>query len=489
MSFRPKRQSQMRVYQRWTSDVIQKEKTVLLVLPVGGGKTVSTLDAILKLILARKVRRVLVIAPLRVAEEVWPEEINGWMHLWGLRYSVITGSAKGRLFALHMTADVYIINRENVPWLWRTMKDEDLPAFDMLVIDESTMLADGKKRTPIKKGIDGERKSGGRLSRFGAVVNLRRKADRAVELTGTVAPNGLMSLWGQIYGLDFGERLGQEKSDFERRWFEADYMGYKLKPRPGAFEDIMGRVNDLMVAPDISDHIKKIPVIHNPIWVRLTAAEIARYKKFERELYETVTDIEAITQCVLTNKLCQFANGSLYDEEGVDVPVHDHKLHALVDLVEELNGENLLVAYSYKFDLDRIRRRFPKAVVLNESPGAYKAWNRGEIGMLLCHPASAGHGLNLQFGGHNCCWYGFNWSVELWLQFNGRLPRTGQSNDFVTMHTILAHGTVDETILDKMVKGTSTQDEITAAVMQRISGEVWTPRHAEPVRSRRRAIV
>lgn len=487
MSFRPKRASDMRVYQRWTSDVIQKEKAVLLVIPVGGGKTVSTLDAIKKLIASGEVRRVLVIAPLRVAEEVWPEEIQGWMHLWNLRYSVITGSAKGRMFALTAPADIYAINRENVPWLWHTVKDNDLPPFDMLVIDESTMLQDGKKRTPVKKSPDGVRTGGGKLSRFGAVMNFRKRASRVVELTGTVAPNGLRSLWGQIYALDYGERLGTTKDDFETRWFEADYMGYKLKPRAGAFDDIMRRVGDVVIAPDIAEHIKKIPVIHNPIWVRLTPAEIARYKKFERDLYETETDIEAITQGVLTNKLCQFANGSLYDEDGQDVPVHDHKLHALVDLVEELNGERLLVAYSYKFDLDRIRKRFPKAVVLNESPGAYKAWNRGEIDMLLAHPASAGHGLNLQFGGHNCCWYGFNWSVELWLQFNGRLPRTGQANDFVTMHTILAHGTIDEVMHAKMVSGTATQDEITASVMQRISGDVWKPRHP-PARSPRRAI-
>ncbi len=467
----------MRVYQRWTSDVIQKEKAVLLVLPVGGGKTVSTLDAIRKLLAAGEVRRVLIIAPLRVAEEVWPEEINGWTHLWNLRYSVVTGSAKGRMFALHAPADIYIINRENVPWLWKTIREHEIKPFDMLVIDESTMLQDGKKRTP-KRAKDGVRTGGGNLSRFGAVINLRKRASRVVELTGTVAPNGLRSLWGQMYVLDLGERLGQTKADFERRWFESDYMGYKLEPRKGAFDDIMGRVDDLMIAPDISEHIKKIPVVPNPIWVRLTPLELARYKRFERTLYETETDVEAITQGVLTNKLCQFANGSLYNEDGHDQHIHDHKLHALEDLVDELNGERLLVAYSYKFDLDRIRRRFKKAVVLNETPGAYKAWNRGEIDMMLCHPASAGHGLNLQFGGHNCCWYGFSWSVELWLQFNGRLPRTGQANDFVTMHMILAHGTVDETIHDKMVRGTATQDEITAAVMQRISGEVWTPRRA-----------
>ena len=487
MSFRPKRQSQMRVYQRWTSDVIQKEKTVLLVLPVGGGKTVSTLDAILKLILARKVRRVLIIAPLRVAEEVWPEEINGWMHLWGLRYSVITGSAKGRLFALHMAADVYIINRENVPWLWRTMKDEDLPAFDMLVIDESTCLADGKKRTVVKKSPDGVRKGGGNLSRFGAVINLRKAANRVVELTGTVAPNGLRSLWGQIYALDLGERLGTTKSDFENRWFESDYMGWKLQPRKGAFEDIMERVSDVVVAPDISDHIRKIPVQINDIKVSLTASEMARYKKFERELYETETDVEAISQGVLVNKLAQFACGSLYDEEGRDQHIHDHKLHALEDLVDELNGESLLVAYSYKFDLDRIRKRYKHAVVLNENPGAYKAWNRGEIDMLLAHPASCAHGLNLQFGGHNMVHYGFSWSLELYLQFNGRLPRTGQANDYVTMHRIIARNTIDETIVGKMAERGVTQDAITAAVLRKMEAE-YGPR-VEPVRSRRRAIV
>lgn len=475
----------MRVYQKWASDVIQKIKALLLVIPVGGGKTISVLDAILALVLRREVRRVLVIAPLRVAEEVWPEEFQAWTHLWGLRFSVITGSAKGRMFALRAPADVYIINRENVPWLWRAVRDHNLPMFDMLIIDESTMLQDGKKRTAPRKS-DGVRVGGGTLSRFGAVINFRRHADRVVELTGTVAPNGLKSLWGQIYALDYGDRLGATKKDFESRWFESDYMGYKMLPRKGAFEDIMGRVDDIVIAPDISEHIKKIPVQFNPIWVHLSKDELARYKRFERDLYESETDVEAITQGVLTNKLCQFANGSLYREDRSDVPIHDRKLHALEDLVDELNGEPLLVAYSYKFDLDRIRKRFKKAVVLNESPGAYKAWNRGEIDMLLAHPGSAGHGLNLQFGGHNACWYGFNWSVELWLQFNGRLPRTGQDNDHVMIHLIQAYGTVDETIMEKMRTGTATQDEITAAVMQRISGDTWTPPLARP---RRRAVL
>lgn len=487
MKFRPKRRSEMRVYQRWTSDVIQKEPAVLLVIPVGGGKTISTLDAVLELVRSRKVKRVLVIAPLRVAEEVWPEEFAKWMHLWGLRFSVITGSAKGRMFALRTPADVYIINRENVQWLWRTIRDHDMEMFDMLIIDESTMLQDGKKRTAPKKK-EGVRVGGGTLSRFGTVMNFRKHAKRIVELTGTVAPNGLRSLWGQVYALDYGERLGATKESFTSRWFESDYMGYKLTPRKGAFDEIMDRVDDIVIAPDISEHIKKIPVNFNPIWVKLSSDELSRYRKFERTLYETETDIEAITQGVLTNKLCQFANGSLYREDGSDTPIHDRKLHALEDLVDELNGEPLLVAYSYQFDLERIRRRFKNAVVLNETPGAYKAWNRGEIDMLLAHPASAGHGLNLQFGGHNAVWYGFQWSVELWLQFNGRLPRTGQENDFVMIHMILAHSTVDETILEKMRTGTSTQDEITGAVMRRISGDTWVP-DLRPNSSRRRAIV
>lgn len=484
MRFRPHRPAEMRVYQRWASDLIQRMKALLLVLPVGGGKTISVLDAIRALVERQEVRRVLVIAPLRVAEEVWPDEFSAWTHLWGLRFSVITGSAKGRMFALRTRADVYIINRENVQWLWRVLRDENLPMFDMLVIDESTMLQEGKKRTPPRKK-EGVRVGGGTLSRFGAVMNLRKNAERVVELTGTVAPNGLRSLWGQVFALDYGERLGATKEAFTSRWFESDYMGYRYTPRLGAFEDITKRIDDLVIAPDISEHIKKIPVQFNPIWVRLSRDETDRYKRFERELYEEETDVEAITEGVLTNKLCQFANGSLYREDGSDVHVHDRKLHALEDLVDELNGEPLLVAYSYQFDLARIRKRFPKAVVLNESPGAYKAWNRGEIQMLLAHPASAGHGLNLQFGGHNACWYGFQWSVELWLQFNGRLPRTGQANSFVMVHLILAEKTVDETIFEKMRTGTATQDEITAAVMRRIDGGWRAP---EPAPRRRRVV-
>ena len=477
-----RRRAEMHDYQEWAANLVKELPALLLRVEVGGGKTATVLTAIRDLIAERKVRRVLVIAPLRVAEEVWPDEIDAWLHLWSLTVSVITGSEKGRLFALQMPADIYTINRENVPWLWRTMRDHKMPPFDMLVVDESTMLQDGKKRTA-PRSVNGEKVGGHKLSRFGAVVNLRRNASRVVELTGTLAPEGLKGLWGQIYALDYGERLGATRADFEQRWFEKDYMGFKLEPKERAFEQITSRISDIVVAPDLSEHIKKIPVKFNPIWVTLDPKTTARYEEFERELYERETDIEAVTQGVLTNKLCQFANGSLYDEEGNDQHVHDHKLHALEDLVDELNGESLLVAYSYKFDLDRIRRSFPKAVVLGEDPEAYQAWRRGKIRMLLAHPKSAGHGLNMQGGGHHACWYGFNWSVELWLQFNGRLPRPGQTASHVTIHTIQARGTVDETIVAKMASGTARQDDITAAVMRRVDPDWRFPaRRRERVR-------
>ena len=465
--FRPRRRSEMDEAQVWSVDLVKKTPALLLVLPVGGGKTSITLTALLDLIRKGKAKRILVVGPLRVAEEVWSDEIAAWAHLWPLRISVVTGSEKGRLFALQTPADIYTINRENLRWLWMTMRRLGLPMFDTLVIDESTMLQDGKKRTAPRK-VDGVSQGGNKLSRFGAVINFRRHAERVIELTGTVAPEGLKGLWGQVYALDYGERLGATREDFERRWFTRNEYSRKITPVRGAFEDITGRIKDVVIAPDIADRIKKIPVKFNPIWVRLSDSEMARYNKFEKDLYEHETDIEAITQGVLTNKLCQFANGSIYDEDGNDIHVHDHKLHALEDLVDELNGERLLVAYSYKFDLDRIRKRFRKAVVLNEEPGAYQAWRRGEIDMLLAHPKSAGHGLNMQTGGHHACWYGFNWSVELWQQFNGRLPRRGQAHDFVTIHLLQMRGTVDETMMEKMRAGTATQDEITAAVMRRV---------------------
>jgi hypothetical protein len=480
-----KQRRDMRVYQKQVSDLIVRTPALLVVLPVGAGKTVTVLDAIEELLYRGKARRVLIVAPLRVAEEVWPDEIEAWEHLRDLSYSVVTGSEQGRILALRRKVDLYIINRENVQWLWKTIEELELPDFDMIIVDESTMLAEGRKRTTPKK-VDGVVVKKSSLTRFGALMKMRKYADRVVELTGTVAPNGLMSLWGQVFALDYGERLGDTKESFRRTYFQSDYGGYKYTPVPGAMERVMSRVKDIVIEPDVSKYLDKVPVRENIIKVHLTDSEMRRYKKFERTLYENETDIEAITEGVLTNKLLQLANGSLYREDGAAVAVHDHKLHALETLVEELNGENLLVAYSFQFDLQRIRKRFKKAVVLAEEPDAYRDWNKGKIKMLLCHPKSAGHGLNMQFGGHHACWYGMNWSLELYQQFNGRLPRTGQKNGWVMLHHIITAGTKDESVIEKMRTGALTQEEIQLAIRRELSEEYghvstrhsrirWTP--------------
>ena len=461
-----KRRSDMDDFQVQIADLIYEHEKSLVILPVGGGKTVSTLTAISDLLDIASVRRILVIAPLRVAEEVWPEEINGWEHLAHIPYSVVTGSEAGRLFALRVPARIYLINKENVQWLWKTMRELKLRPFDMIVVDESRMLADGKKRSPVKK-VDGVKASGGLISRFGAFMKIRAMPGRmhtlrVVLLTGTPFSEGIIDAWGQVYALDLGERLGTTKEAFLARWFESDYGGYKYKPRKGATEEIVQKCSDVIIAPDISEYLekRKVPVFPKKVWVTLSKEEMARYKKFERTLYEEETDIEAISSGILTNKLLQFANGSMYKDEDEAVHIHDRKLHALEELVDELHGENVLVAYSYKFDLARIRKRFPKAVVLSEDRYAYEDWNKGKIGMLLAHPASAGHGLNLQFGGHHAIWYGLCWSIELYEQFNGRLPRRGQANEWVMLHHILARGTKDELVYDKMVQGTAAQQAL-----------------------------
>lgn len=468
--------SDMEDYQLDIAQLIVDISKLLIILPVGGGKTISTLTAIAELLAWASVRRILVVGPLRVVEEVWPDEINQWSHISHIPYSVVTGSEEGRLFALRVPARIYLINRENLPWLWHTMKEKNIRGFDMIVIDESRMLADGKKKSAIKK-VDGVRVGGGTLSRFGAVMKLRTQASlhakRVVLLTGTPFSEGIIDAWGQMYAIDLGERLGATKEAFLGRWFESDFSGYGHVPRKGAVEEIVKRCRDVIVAPDIEEFLakKKVPVVSRKILVHLSREEMSRYRRFERTLYDEEGDIEAVHNGVLTNKLLQAANGSMYREDREAVFFHDHKLHALETLVEELNGENLLVAYSYQFDLARIRKKFPKAVVLAEEPDAYKDWNKGKIKMLLAHPASAGHGLNLQFGGFHACWYGLNWSVELYEQFNGRLPRRGQKSGFTMLHHILAADTKDEVVYDKLVTGVANQQDLTKAFYRQLREE------------------
>lgn len=774
-----RKKSDLRPYQVYMAKKIKGRKTVLLAADMGLGKSAATLTAVRRLLDEFAVRRVLVIAPLYVAEETWPEEIAAWAHTKALQYSVITGTPKQRMAALEKDVEIHIINRENLPWLWRTLGKKKWK-YDMLVYDESSRLKSGKKRTK------GGKNTGRRLSEFGALANARHMAEYVVELTGTPAPNGLIDLWGQIYILDLGERLGGTKAAFHDRWFDSDYMGWTYTPKPHAEEEIMERISDVMIGLRAEDYLDLPPVVSNTIRVKLPKKVMEEYRRFERTLVSEAYDVEAVSKGVLTNKLLQFCiakdtevltptgwveiqkiragqfvwdgfewvscagsvfkgiksvvtcygvrmtpqhevltvegwktaeeildrescerfdreevwipdcfrasgaeqagpgavagemllrqqgdstepvpsietSGSLeilrvqtwrkciqrgrraYDDwlstlgylatdeeslprsrgeglpqlrrprhryarrvvcfiqgflggcqrgistqsddrprgqqqrifqrqlsmgesqdpasqypreclrgksmgagddcrggragkhsirdvlqesgeglfirgpvrpreiavydilncgprsrftvRGTDgrslivhncngsmyrdiedshprrreiVQVHDMKIAALESVVEEANGNSVLLAYSFKFDLERIKKKYPKAVIAGEDKNWKKDWDKGRIKLLAAHPASIGHGLNLQYGGHIACWYGLTWSLELYQQFNKRLPRPGQKNHCVYIHHIIAAGTADEDVLASMSSRGATQDSITEAVRKRL---------------------
>jgi SNF2 family DNA or RNA helicase len=319
------------------------------------------------------------------------------------------------------------------------------------------MLKNAKKRTKTKA-----------LTRFGVLAKARKYADRIVLMTGTPAPKGLQNLWGLAYVADLGERLGTSKHWFEQRWFMKDHMGWKLEPREGAERQITKRLSDIVFALDPRDYAELPPMVMNTVKVNLPKRVLARYREFEKTLVSEVYDVEAVSKGVLTNKLLQFSNGSMYQEDGADVWIHDEKLEALENIVDEANGAPVIVAYSFKFDLDRIRSRFKKAVVLNEDSTAVARWNRGEIELLLAHPASAGHGLNLQSGGNISVWYGLTHDLELYQQFNKRLHRPGQTKT-VFNHHIIAAQTYDEDILPLLARKDATQRSVMDSLIVRLA--------------------
>jgi SNF2 family DNA or RNA helicase len=329
-------------------------------------------------------------------------------------------------------------------------------------------LKGGRKRTK------GGKKSGPRLSEFGVLAQARHHMKGVVELTGTPAPNGLIDMWGPIYILDGGERLGASRTAFLERWFNQNPYSYKITPKEHAEKEITKRVKDVMLGLRADDYLELPKTIHNLLKVRLPKEAMQEYRRFERTLVSELYDVEAVSEGVLTNKLLQFANGSMYHQVEDDkkkrevIPIHEAKLAALEGVLEEAAGQSVLLAYSFRFDLDRIRKRYPKAVVFDESPNAVKDWNAGRINLLLAHPASIGHGLNLQFGGHISVWYGLTWSLELWDQFNKRLPRPGQIHPLVYNHILVAEGTADEDVYRAMSDKGATQDAITDAIRVRL---------------------
>lgn len=474
--------SDLRPYQKFLADVIVEKPAALLAVPMGLGKTVSTLTAMRRLLDEFMVRKWLVIAPLRVARETWPDEIGEWEHTAVLSFTLIEGSPEKRSKLLQEQTEIHIINRELVPWLVEVLGREW--PYDGVVWDESSALKSWKKRTPPSKKkvkldennkpIPPKKTNKRVLTRFGAIAHVRSKIRWFVELTGTPTSGGLMDLGGQIYILDQGQRLGASRTAFENRWFDSDYMGWSFTPKPHAEKEIMAAVSDIMIGLRSEDYIKLPPVWLNPRWITLPSGLLDEYDEFERNLVSEAYDVEAVSRGVLANKLLQFANGAMYrnpaseNEKRQLVSVHDLKLDELERVVEEAAGASILVAYSYQFDLDRIKKKYPKAVVFDNTPGILKDWNAGKIPLLVAHPASVGHGLNMQYGGHIACWYGLTWSLELYQQFNARLPRPGQKSSLVTIHHIVARNTVDADVLEALGRKGATQDRVLDAVRVRV---------------------
>lgn len=458
----------------------------MLGLSMGCGKTAVTLTAARYLLDTFQVNHILVIAPLLVAEEVWPEEIEVWRHTSVLEYEVLTGTPERRENRARRLPEISIINTENVSWLVEFWGD-DWP-YDCVVIDEISRFKNPAKRTkPTKKAIEkivnetiaslpkgtapedieaavakATKRAKRNPTRFGSLASVRGHIERFIGLTGTMAPNGLLDIWSQYYLLDQGQRLFSSFHQYRTRYFEGDYMGFKYAPRPGAFEAIVEKISDITISMKTEDYVDMPPVIHNTIKVKLPPKVMAQYRKFEKTLLLEEHDIEAVNNGVLTGKMLQLANGSVYDEDGNIIQIHDRKLEALDSVIEEAAGAPVLIAYSFQFDLEKLRKKYPKAEVVGEAPNLQKRWNKGEIPILLAHPASAGHGLNLQYGGCITVWYGLNWSLELYQQLNKRLHRPGQK-ETVIIHHIVAEGTVDERVMDVLPEKDATQDKLVEA--------------------------
>lgn len=432
----------LHAYQERGVQFIKDTNKCALFIDLGMGKTLTTLTAISDLSDSLDIGKVLVIAPLRVANTTWHKELKNWEHTKHLTYSICTGSEKNRLQGLMKDADVYIINRENVKWLVDYYK-KSWP-FDMVVIDESSSFKSSKSQ------------------RWKALRKVLPYTERMVQLTGTPAPNGLMDLYAQVYLLDTGERLGRNMTAYKSRFFESDFMGYKYMPREGSENKIYSLIDDLVMTMRAEDYLQLPDRIDLVQSVALPPKLKGQYDVLEKEFIAEIEDTElaVFNAAALANKLLQFSNGAAYTDEHKNwVELHNGKLDTLKDIVEDNSGENILVAYNYKTDLERLQKAFPDAVVLDKEGAAVEKWNNGEIKMLLAHPASAGHGLNLQHGGSMIVWFGLNWSLELYQQFNGRLHRQGQAKPVRIIH-LVAEGCIDEKVMKAIEAKAKTQDEL-----------------------------
>lgn len=443
-------------YQKYAAEFIENHKTAAIFLDMGLGKTIITLTAINDLRFDTfEVQKVLVIAPLRVARDTWSAEIKKWEHLKHLKYSVVIGTETERLAALNTPADIYIINRENVVWL---VEDSGFPFdFDMVVIDELSSFKSHRSK------------------RFKSLMKVRPVIKRMVGLTGTPSSNGLMDLWAEFKLLDMGKRLGRFITHYRDEFFRPDKHNgqviFSYKPKDGAEDEIYRRISDITISMKAAEHLKMPDCVMNTVSVNLSEKEMKMYKALKTDLVLSIgnREIDAVNAGALSNKLSQMANGAVYDENKAYIEIHNRKLDALEDLIEQANGKPVLVAYWFKHDFERIQKRFDVREIKSSKDIA--DWNSGKISIGIIHPASAGHGLNLQTGGSTLIWFGLTWSLELYRQTNARLWRQGQKSDVVIIHHIITKGTIDEHIMRALQNKEKTQSDLIDAVKAQIGGK------------------
>jgi SNF2 family DNA or RNA helicase len=443
-------------YQQEAMAHLYKVRRSALWMPMGGGKTVTTLTALDNLSVVEDVFPVLVLAPLRVARSTWPEEVKKWPHLSHLTVSVITGTPKQRERALAAKADIYCTNYDNLVWLRKELGDAW--PFKTVVADEFTRL----KSFRIRQG-------GSRARALGQVAHTH--VTRFIGLTGTPAPNGIVDLWGQAWFLDRGERLGRTFSAFEQRWFRKGYDGYSLVPYEHTQKEVEDKLRDICLTVQ---GLQVDEPINSPVYVDLPPMARRVYDEMEKELFTVLNDegVEAANAAVRTQKCLQLANGALYiDDAGNWEAAHEAKLDALESIIEEANGAPVLVAYNFKHDLERLRARFRKGRVLDADPDTIKQWNAGRISILFAHPASAGHGLNLADGGNILAFYGVNWNLEEHMQIIERIgPMRQKQAGYdrpVFVYPILARNTVDDLVMDRLTSKKSVQEVLLEALKRR----------------------
>lgn len=441
-------------YQKYAAGYIESHPIAAVLLDMGLGKTSITLTAIASLLFdSFEVHKILILAPLRVARNTWGAEIEKWDHLKGLKYSVAVGTAAERIEALKAEADIYIINRENVQWL---ITESGIPFdFDMLVIDELSSFKNHQTK------------------RFKALMKVRPKVKRIVGLTGTPSSNGLMDLFAEFRLLDMGERLGRFIGQYRTAYFQPDKRNgqiiFSYKPLPGAEKQIYDKISDITISMKSTDHLQMPQLISTEYEVQLSDKERGKYEGLKADLVLELTDgeITAANAASLSGKLSQMANGAIYDDKQEVIEIHSRKLDALEDIIESMNGRPLLVAYWFRHDLDRISERLESLHIpfsKLDTTASIRRWNSGELPVALIHPASAGHGLNLQSGGSALVWFGLTWSLELYQQTVARLWRQGQESETVVVQHIITKGTIDERIMKALELKDTSQSALIDAV-------------------------